>query len=211
MNCQPLPLPRIEPLKSEEIAASFADLPAGLAERAGSLGWADGVAYALIHADDGVIWGRIETNADAPQLVVPDQSDWTPPLRRETIQQCRIFGAQGEWFVWRTAENEWRGRLVIEEPEADYQPIEETQILIGSRVHRTQPAPAGFTAIYEPGLGMRQIVPFTVPPEALKDELLNFKDDRRVGLHVRHYLDEDEDGQARIVCSRLCKVDLERI
>ncbi len=193
----------IEPLSPEQIPAAFAeDEGIRLVKLATDHLGADGVSNALIHLDDGVLWGRV----DGDKLCVPDANDdWTPKLRSVTVQQCRVFGDKGEVFIWREAEGRWRGRVVMEGGATEVAILEEPQILYGDTVHdgdkgHELPAPpkkAGFTAIYEfkKGTGIRQIVPIEATDALGKDE--------RVILTVCHYLIPDDDGQARFYCSRL--------
>lgn len=190
---------RIEPLSPE---SNFADdegrwLVNCAAEHLG----AGGACYALIHLDDGVLWGRI----DRHRLIVPSQSNWTPELRSLAVQQCRVFGEKGELFILRESEGRWSGRVVIED-EAGYEAIDEPQILNGRRVfgdenHLPPPAPSGFTPIFEPDTGIRQIVPVVVTAN-------DFNQDKRVMLTVRHYLTADDDGQAGFFCSRLKDINV---
>lgn len=185
--------PRVEPL--EKIPADFAaDKGQWLVETAAGFLGAGNVKYALIHADDGVLWGLVTGN----QLIIPDSSDWTPPLRSITIQQCRIFGDKGELFIWREAEDQWRGRVVIEDTNVAYEKIEEAQILYGNQVNSLQAAPAGFTPIFEKTTGIRQIVPIAITQDQFEK--------KRVTLIVRHYLAADQEGQAIIPLSRLVSV-----
>lgn len=157
--------------------------------------------FMLVHADDGVIWGRIEQG----QLRKPDESGWTPPLRSLTVQQCRLFGDLGELFIWREAEGVWRGRKLMDVPGKDYALITERPYLIGDRVHDSthglsgSQLPQGFTPIIEIATGMRQIVPCIV----IAGERGVIPQSQRPRLTVLHYLQEDEDGQSLIKCSRL--------
>ncbi len=186
--------PRIEPL--EKIPADFAaDKGQWLVETAAGFLGAGGVSYALIHADDGVLWGLVTGN----QLTVPLPGDWTPALRSTTIQQCRIFGDKGELFIWREAEDQWRGRVVIEDTNVAYEKIEEAQILYGNHVNSLHAVPAGFTPIFEKTTGIRQIVPVAITQD-------QFDKGKRVTLIVRHYLTADQEGQAVITLSRLVSV-----
>lgn len=190
-------LPTITIFQPKDIPADFADSEGvWLAQQAVKLLSKDKSGYLLIHADDGVLWGYIKDN----QVIVPT-SDVVPILRSATIQQCRIFGQSGELFIWRESEGIWRGRLLIENS-SDYEIIEEEQILWGNRAKK---AVAGFTEIYEDGLGMRQFVPLHVEPEDFGRQ-----NRQRVTLTVCHYMSEDSDGQARIMCSRLKKIALRR-
>lgn len=204
--------PRFKPLEPDAILSDFAaNNGQWLIKTAREQCGADGVAYALIHADDGVIWAKVAGDA----LVYPPTDDWTPELRTATIQQCRLFGDKGELFIWRTSDGEvlrrdadekfiwqetgqqWRGRIVSEEEATGFS-FEERQVLYGSRIHKLQPAPTGFTPIFEPTTGIRQIVPLA---------FTELKDNERVTLTVVNYLEQDDDGQARICCSRLKSIN----
>lgn len=198
---KPSQLPKLTAFPPDAIPASFAnDAGKWLANRAAEFSTSGQSVFALIHADDGVLWGRVENG----QIVTPPSNDWTPQLRSRTIQQCRVFGAKGELFIWREAENVWRGREVFEEDEISYQPIRESQLLFGDRVDtdkdRSQNLLPNFTPIIEVKTGIRQIVPIAVTPA-------DFQDRWRVTLSVLHYLSEDGDGQTRILCSRLRSVE----
>lgn len=200
----------IAPLGPEKIPSDFAaDEGQPLVRLAAEHLGAGSLRYALIHLDDGVLWGIV---ADG-KLSVPDAHEhWTPPLRTVTVQQCRLFGDQGELFIWREAEGRWRGRVVKEEGETAVALLDEPQILYGDTAHdgspdhKLPPPPQkdGFTAIYEfkKGTGIRQIVPLAVADALAKGE--------RVILTVRHYLKPDEDGQAKFFCSRLQSIQTRR-
>lgn len=210
MRFQKTPIPKIV---SKVIPPDFAeDNGQWLIENAAELLELNEVGYALIHADDGVLWGRIE----GKRLITPPSGESTPPLRSLTVQQCRVFNSKGELFVWRESEGAWKGRLLIDAI-GDYRSKEKRAILYGSRVDSDQ-APRGFTSIFEPGVGMRQIVPVEVPDAALeenksdeKDNRRAFKDDWRVTLTVVEYFSEDDDGQLTIACSRLKGIAAARI
>ncbi len=72
------------------------------------------LTYLLAHADDGVIWGRLDGN----KLITSHDItlEKSPPLRAETLQMARIFGPDGEILVWRDEAGEWAGRLIAEAP-----------------------------------------------------------------------------------------------
>jgi CRISPR-associated protein (TIGR03984 family) len=193
---KPSPLPKLTQLEPNDIPADFArEGVAKLIEEAAGLAEPGETIYALIHLDDGVLWGYVENG----NLIVPspDQCDWVPKLRTLTIQQCRLFGGNGELFIWRIAEGKWRGRKLLEDPNVDYPKIEESQLLIGNREKAGFKLPPDFMAIYEASTGLRQVVPHTAPID----------DDHRLALVVRHYLSEDDDGQAIIKCSRLAGLE----
>ena len=204
MGFQKTPAPRIV---QKNIPPDFAENNGSwLVENAADLLILNESGYVLLHADDGVLWGRIEGG----RLVTPPPSEWTPSLRSLTIQQCRVFNSKGELFIWRESEGVWNGRALIEDGSA-YRSMEKSAILCGSRIV-SHPAPQGFTPIIEPGVGMRQIVPVQIPDDALrKDNKREFKDDWRVVLRVVEYFSEDDDGQVIIVCSRLKAIDVAQV
>lgn len=198
---EPMPLPELIPVMPPDDFAEKQGVWLAKTEQSGDLG---DTVYALIHLDDGVLWGRVEQS----KLHIPVAKDrngqsldsylnsWIPKLRTLTIQQCRLFGSKGELFIWRIAEGQWCGRKVLDR--LGTRIIPEKQILIGNQV--VADLADGFTAIREKSTGLRQIVPrlASVPANM---ELVD--EDRRVALIVHHYLSEDEDGQALIKCSRL--------
>lgn len=166
-----------------DVPSTFADdQGVWLAQQAATLG--DKV-YALIHLDDGVLWGRVEND----KLLIAAYKDWTPLLRTLTIQQCRLFGSQGELFIWRLSDKEWRGCKVLDQPGVQF--IPEQQLLLGNR--EVAKLSDDFMAIREESTGLRQVVP----------RIAQIDKDHRLALLVHHYLSEDEDGQAIIKCSRL--------
>jgi CRISPR-associated protein (TIGR03984 family) len=201
---------QINHLSPEQIPGNFAeDEGKWLVDRAAEHLGRDGIRYALIHLDDGVLWGRVEGG----KLSLPDANEhWTPKLRTVTLQQCRVFGDKGELFIWREAENRWRGRVVIEGGATEVAVFDESQILYGDMVHDgdkkhdlpSPPTKTEFTAIYEfsKGTGIRQIVPIDATAALEKGE--------RVILTVRHYLKQDDDGQAKFFCSRLKSIETRR-
>jgi hypothetical protein len=70
--------------------------------------------YLLAHAEDGVIWGRFDNNQLTTAEKVFHQPKFKvdfPSLRLLTLQQCRVFGQNGEVLLWQTGEK-LRSRLV---------------------------------------------------------------------------------------------------
>lgn len=180
------------------------DVATWLVQQAAGLASAAQPVFLVIHADDGVIWGRIQNGV----LSYPKPSAWTPPLRAVTVQQCRLFGDLGELFIWREAEKVWRGRRLVDIPGVAYEVITERPYLVGDRIYdserdssdsRLTSWPQGFTPIIEIATGMRQIVPCAVSVNNAGEIIQG----QRPRLTVLHYLHEDEDGQSLIKCSRL--------
>jgi|ERR1043165_1761583 CRISPR-associated protein (TIGR03984 family) len=164
--------------------------------------------WLLAHADDGVIWGRLDTNG---QLVTSHEAargdqeaeKVCPPLRAETLQQARLFSADAELLLWRGGDNQWHARL-IRTPAARETPtltdaIDEPQMLWGTYSRLLD---QGFTLMSDGAQGLRHVVPMIVSG--------NFDERTRpLRLLVRHYLDEDDGGFNRIVASRLVDLKVE--
>jgi len=60
--------------------------------------------YLLAHADDGVIWGRIDNSELHTSHGIAPAS---PSLHPSTLQQARLFSPAGELLLWRD-DNGWR-------------------------------------------------------------------------------------------------------
>jgi len=150
--------------------------------------------YLLAHADDGVIWGHFRTGKLSKSDAVLEQS---PPLRLMTLQQCRIFGKDGEVLLWNT-NNTWNARFLID-PLDQEGIIEERQLLWGT--HGKKREAEGFTCLKDGSQGLKHAVPFTEIELENDGKLV-----QPVRLVVHHFIDYDDDGLARIFLSRL--VDL---
>lgn len=147
--------------------------------------------YFLAYANDGVLWGRIDGNGLHTSHGIAPAS---PPLRLSTLQQARLFGPVGELFVWRSDDG-WCARFVTDVNENADDVIDEDQILWGDTVKKTQDS---FTLVREGSQGMCHAVPISVTGEQLKHHKLR--------LRVRHYITENEDGEASITLSRLVQL-----
>lgn len=149
----------------------------------------------LAHADDGVIWGRVENQQlRLPPRAVHEQAE----LRNETLQMARLFDDAQELFIWRTDERTWQGRELIDGEGETRNYFEEAQVLWGTHV---EAASGHFARVAEGQQGLRHAVPL----QDLKEDT-DWGDDHPLRLKVRHYLAEDEEGWLRIAMSRL--VDL---
>ncbi|SHM92291.1 CRISPR-associated protein, TIGR03984 family [Caldanaerovirga acetigignens] len=159
-----------------------------------------GLKWLLVHADDGVIWGRIDNG----ELITSDTvaREVSPPLRIETLLQARLFAPHGELLLWRDGENHWHARLIRDTDKDEtpkwHEAIDELQILWGTHA---QPLCHGFTLMIDGIQGLFHAVPFELTGEYSREN-------RPLRLWVRHYIEEDEDGFARIAASRL--VDLKK-
>lgn len=153
--------------------------------------------YLLVHADDGVIWGKLGQDSklilssDVPFAAAPDYPAIAVTLRGRTIQQARVFGEAGELLIWRTDKG-FTGRLIADGPTPPDDAYEETQLLWGV-VKETRPD-KDFTLLVEGQQGQCHAAPvaLTYP--------------QRAGLKVRHYVAYDGQDQAYVALSRL--VDL---
>jgi CRISPR-associated protein (TIGR03984 family) len=153
--------------------------------------------YLLAHGEDGIIWGRFDNEklTTAEKIFYkPEFKVDFPQLRLLTLQQCRIFGQNGELLLWQISDKKFRWRF-IGNPEEDK--ISECQILWGTHGERRD----NFTLLWDGSQGLKHAVPFT-DIELNGDRLIN-----PVRLLVHHYIKyEEETGLARIYRSRI--VDL---
>jgi len=170
--------------------------------------------FLLAHAEDGVIWGKFDT---AGNLITSFEASKDPKyadlikgwgrakLRKETLWQARIFGADAELFLWRDGDNQFHARVIYDkgapasaiEPLAKFQDaFDEPQILWGTDAQKLD---NDFTLMTDGAQGMRHAVPKRVV--TVEDE-----SKRPLRLMVRHYL-ADEDF-ARVAASRLVSVEV---
>lgn len=168
-----------------------------------------GLAWALAHCDDGVTWGRYDEDEHTwyfgnQAYPVPNQSP-APQIRRDRLQELRIFGDLGEVLIWKTTDG-FRGRFLHElDPPADREdtndplrPSDEERILLGNRIIAV--CAFGFTHVCD-GAGKEQVVPLSVTNEVLQT--------RQMCLSVRHYYEMDTGtGAVRIAVTRLVNLKL---
>lgn len=156
-------------------------------------------SWFLAHADDGIIWGKVENGT----LTMQEAAGFLPELRSQTLQQARLFGEMSELLIWRDGDGSWQARLLTEAAkegeEADFaQAIDECQMLWGTHPH---PTTNGFTLMADGEQGLKHAVPLEVSG--------SYDIHRRpLRLQVRHYLVENENGFNRIAASRLVNVFL---
>jgi CRISPR-associated protein (TIGR03984 family) len=156
----------------------------------------------LAHADDGVIWGKVANGSlIISHSVLPDL---LPELRAETLQQCRLFNPRGEWLIWRDGASFGTRLITDEEVEEGIEAFDEHQMLWGT-YRDDKHSRDGFTVVYE-GQGLLHAPPIDVPKECFGTEPDERKLHRPLRLTVRHYLEDDSDGFARITVSRLVKL-----
>lgn len=151
----------------------------------------DGMRFFLAHADDGVIWGRVEgerlTFAGDSH---PETPETKVKLRKETLQRARLFGPSGELYVWRV-DSGFRGRLIADGESVSDDCIPDCYWLWGTLGDKGREAD-GFTLLVEGKQGLRHAPPIT-----------GLSKEQRAMLTVRHYVEYDAHDQAYIVGSRL--------
>ena len=160
--------------------------------------------YLLAHAEDGVIWGRF----DADSLITSHDAFGAPhcrtTLRMATLWEARLFGAHAEVLLWQN-EGAWYARAIKDAALNNDEYIVEQQMLSGDHAEKRA---KGFTLLADGSEGLRHAVPIDVPDTAFVDQTSkdNERSLRPVRLQVRHYIDFDNDGNARIAFSRLVDV-----
>jgi CRISPR-associated protein (TIGR03984 family) len=153
----------------------------------------------LAHADDGLIWGRM----DGERLISSHDAfpDIAPKLRSLTLQQARLFGPQAELLLWRDREGKWSARLLDDDgTEKQGYYFDEAQLQWGD--HQEGKETRGFTLAADGQEGLRH-----APPLPAGEIGFGPSGSHPLRLHVRHYLERDEDdGALIIVQSRLVKL-----
>jgi CRISPR-associated protein (TIGR03984 family) len=152
--------------------------------------------YLLAHAEDGVIWGRL----DGEELITSHTvaPEYSPPLRVVTLQMVRLFAPAGELFVWRDESGTWRSRLITEATLSGHMSewttaFDEQQILWGTNAVQRE---RGFSLMSEGSQGLFHVVPLHLT-ESIGEQR------RPLRLVVRHYLKVDDSGFVRVNASRL--------
>ena len=168
--------------------AVFKDFHGGLKDWLEAKAVEYGFNWLLLHADDGVIWGYYDRQAAALKLSGEVFAETRVTLRQSTLQQARLFGPQGELFVWKAAEG-FLSRLILgeETPLPGQDSFDEVHLLWGEAVKTRD----NFTLMVEGAEKHYHTLPLTL------------KKGSRAGLQVRHYLNYDSTGQAYTACSRL--------
>ncbi len=191
----------IEPLDAETCERYLARLLGEAGQgAAGAPAGAPRFTWALAHCDDGVTWGRHHSDAGIWRLGSQAVPQVSPPIRRRSLQQLRIFGEAGEVLIW-SDDGGFRGRLLREtdppagrSDEADpLRPYDESRILRGD--HILTLCDHAFTHVADVA-GTEQVLPLVVSRDDLRA--------RRVRLSVSHYWQQDAgSGAVRVAASRL--------
>ncbi|MEH1992107.1 type III-D CRISPR-associated protein Csx19 [Nostoc sp.] len=163
--------------------------------------------YLLAHAEDGVIWGHF--NEDC-QLITAESvfckntfNVDLPKLRLLTLQQCRIFGENGEILLWKSQEK-WKAQFIKDNPSIEH--IHEEQILWGTQKekgkNKEDGEKNGFTLLSDGSQELKHAVPLTGLSNYFSPEKNKLY--RPARLVINHYIKYDEKtGIARIFLSRL--------
>jgi CRISPR-associated protein (TIGR03984 family) len=184
--------PECNSLNLESIAD---DLRAWLQEQANKYK----LQFLIAHADDGIIWGRFDRGytLTTSDQVFPEKN--LASLRISTLKQCRVFSNNAEVMLWRI-DDAWQSRVVNDKncTEDDY--ISESQMLWGTKA---EDEADGFTYVADGSEGLKHAVPLQgIPFTSDRSKLI-----RPIRLIVRHYIDYNKDGVARIYLSRLVDLD----
>lgn len=157
----------------------------------------------LAHADDGVIWGKRQSDGSLKLSsdVFSDKKIYPSiavPLSAQTLQQARIFGPAGEILIWRT-EQGFAGRRILEDNASTHEALpDEWHILWGEPDFR-ESRDGGFCLFVEGQQGLQHALPVEQNP---------LKAEQRARLCVRHYLDYDNEGQFFVFMSRLVNLQV---
>ncbi len=152
--------------------------------------------WLLAHADDGVIWGRLEEDALVTSFEAaqnhPVAKSVCAELRDATLQQARLFGDKGELYIWKDGEGVWHGRVISDSGDENnavwLESFDEPYMLWGTF---GEPLAHGFTLLADGQQGMRHAVPIVASPT----------DEHALRLWLRHYLNRE--GFAQVTASRL--------
>ena len=152
--------------------------------------------WVLVHADDGVIWGRRQP--DGSLVLSSDVFDLKSrypaiavELRPETLQQVRLFGPAGELLIWRN-EGRLQGRSIMDGAAQTGDAWQEQHLLWGTSTEQRE----GFSILKEGQQGPQHAIPIAVSGA------------QRAALTVRHYAQSDQYGQAIVGLSRLVNLGL---
>lgn len=200
---------KVERTIDKNIPVDKVDFKSWLVEEAQELDPQD--IYLLSFHDDGVVWGKLKKEGDQHKLITSDdalKNSPSPKFRLETLQECRLFGQNGELLIWRTDGDNFNARRIIDKKtdkpdEIEY--FDEPQVLWGREIEYSD---EDFTIVRE-GQGVRHAFPMKLEPSAFQSSEDEKSRSRPLRLLVRHYLAYDEDGCVYINLSRLVKVDVQ--
>ena len=148
--------------------------------------------YALAIEDDGITLGKRQKDGTLATKTPAFLTDGP-----HKIQQLYLFGPTGQILIWRKDEGFCISRIDDQQlpPNDEYGLVshyDDIHMLWGNAAE-TQPADT-FTMMQEADRGFRFWIPLTIEPP------------QQAGLVVRHYLQQDEDGQCYVPYSRLVDI-----
>ncbi len=161
---------------------------------------ATGYTHLLAHAEDGVIWGRVDGTA----LKI------STSLMADTLLEARLFGKTGELLAWKDGDGNWHARTIQDggsDSATFKESYDEAHMLWGTHTGRQDAN--GFIELIDGAQGMVHWAPAVdgLTPHQAEQELPK----RLLQLTVRHYLQEDEiTGALRVVASRLVELSVVR-
>lgn len=157
-------------------------------------------ATLLTYADDGVIWGKIESGH---LYLAPSPS---PSWKVEHILEVWLFNTQTAWHLWKDARNLWQGWYLQEGEAGEWtgECYDEPHFLWGTHYEGQE---GNFTQVREGERGLRQALPLTVEAAAFADG----KNGYPLRMWVRHYLEADETGVLRVILSRPLNLEARRL
>lgn len=155
----------------------------------------------LAHADDGVIWGRLQDNRLITSSQLFKEYQVSPPLRAVTLQQACLFSEVEEIRAWRK-EGGFQACRITDSNDKNAAFFDEAHILWGTHAEGHE---CGFTLLADGREGLRHAVPLDIPASSFERK----SQYRPLRLLLRHYLANDSDGCARICLSRLLGLRIE--
>lgn len=154
--------------------------------------------WILVHADDGICWGRISGGTIAfPVDEEQSSHPYSAAIRPSTLQECRVFGGDAEYYMWRTDTNTFADRIIEDKsasvteqenpsPTLWTATIDEDYWLWGRYAEGVSDH---FTLLHEGRQGLEHVVPWPLASDDLRKDQDNDKTQPRpLCLRVRHYL-----------------------
>lgn len=172
---------------------NLSNLPTWLTEQAKQYR----LRWLLAHTDSGVIWGEMREDTLYLSCEAFASTFRGVALDVDTLQQCRLFGKEGELLLWQGTTG-WQAALRRDDVEDGTSVcyLDEDHLLWGNRKEGEQD---GFLLLAEGREGIVHAPPLKNVPDS--------EEEARAALSVRHYLTENaETGMLRVAASRLVEL-----
>lgn len=199
------PEPRVSP--TDDFAA---DPRAWLLHAAGSC-LDNGRCYLLAHTERGVVWGLATGTAQQATRLITSDEVFGPKAGVATLDptllwELRLFGPNAQVHLWR-GDLGWAACRIDDGAGASPDIIVERQVLWGDKVIDRRGA---FTLLEDGSEGKRHGIPLSIPDAAFTPRKAGSQEiaPRPARLVVRHYLEYDSYGNARIARSRLAGLEV---